>query len=370
MSQKPFNVPLISHDLHREEAIHQIANSLEFLDSYCNEIFKRIGESIESANKKIESFDSRINLVDFKITKIKGSNKAIQICSNAKYPIQNDLDELILIENDDEDAYEPSKIAEHRAKTITKWKHLYHSDKPVDIKHRLHKYATPYAPLDELSFKEKFQEFHAEKIFKYNSTKITHNEDGLGNLLSDHIESITSLLLFNTAQHTYRLKDLKDSLAGLDFKKNKKTMFEQNNNQNEIDEAPTSILKGEKMDIVKKEDIAFKPKMENLPDFDVPSFLPGISGVADISYAQELPTIAPSNFILDDLPDILPDIDVKTNSNTLPVDIINNQNISASISTGIVTGPVQTSPPPPPPSPPPQFLKGKKIVFQKQQFIC
>ena len=198
MSQRPFTVPIISHDLHREESIHQIANSLEFLDKYCDEIFKRITESIESAHKKIETFDSRINLVDLKINKIKGSNKAIQICSSAKYPIQNDLDDLLL--NDAENIYEnPTKFIEYKTKTALKWKHLYHNDKPADIKHRLHKYLNTYNPLDELSFKDKFQEFYADKVFRYNSTNSIQNEDGLGNILSDQIESITSLLLFNTA---------------------------------------------------------------------------------------------------------------------------------------------------------------------------
>lgn len=356
MSQRPFNVPLISHDLHREEAIHQIANSIEFLDNYCGDIFKRITDSVDNAHKKIQSFDSRINLVDLKINKIKGSNKAIQICSNAKYPILNGLDELLINDNDEENPYDPNVLDEYKKKTADKWKHLYHSDKPADIKHKLHKYVTPYAPLDELSFKDKFQEYYVTKIFKNNSS--INNQDGLGNVLSDHIESITSLLLFNTAQHTYKQKDLKNSLSDLDFKKSKKPIFDQHDNRNEIDEAPASILNGEKMDPIKRENITFKPKMENLPDFDVPAFLPGITGVANISYAQEFTTIAPSNFILDDLPDILPE--VKQDTNALPVNIVNQTNMPMPDIASAGAPPPPPPPPffaapPPPPPPPPSF---------------
>lgn len=357
MNQRPFNVPIISHDLTREEAIHQIATSLEFLDTYCGEIFKRIGDSIESAQKKIQKFDSRINLVDLKINKIKGSNKAIQICSSAKYPILNDLDELLMLDNDQDNPYDPAKLAEYKQKTSDKWKHLYHCDKPADIKHRIHKYITPYAPLDELTFKDKFNEYFADKVFKYNSTKSTINLDGLGNVLSDHIESITSLLLFNTAQHTYKQKDLKDSLADLDFKKTKKPIFETSDSRNEIDEAPASILNGEKIDPIKRENITFKPKLENLPEFNVPELLPGISGVANISYAQDLPTIAPSNFILDDLPDILPDVNKSKSDNILPENIVNSNTLpQIDTSLSAPAGPAASLPPPPPSPPPPPAL--------------
>ena len=57
---------------------------------------------------------------------------------------------------------------------------------------------------DSLIRFHKFLEYQADSVFKYNSTDVKGKETDLGNVLSDSIESITSLLLFNTAQHPYK----------------------------------------------------------------------------------------------------------------------------------------------------------------------
>ena len=76
-----------------------------------------------------------------------------------------------------------------------------------------------------------------------------------------------------------------------------------------IANAPESLAQGGEQHLYRRpESYAFKPKLGAVPDFDVPAFLAELSGVADISYAQELPSIAPSNLITDDLPDLLPDV--------------------------------------------------------------
>lgn len=352
-----FNVCLISHDLHREEAICQIANTLEYLDQTFEQVFGRINDSIQQAREQINSFDSRINLIDTKINTIKGSKKAIQICSSSKYPILNDDSDEIQIQNENNDNfYDSIKFTEYKSKTESKWKNLFHSDKPFEMKHKLHKYQTPYAPLDELAFKNKLQEFSVDKVFKYDS--ITH-QDGLGSVLSDHIKSVSSLLLFNTAQHPYKHSDLKDPLGDLDLKKNKKSLYDQSD-RNDIYEAPLSILKGDQMEGLKKESLTYKPELGLVPDFNVPAFLPELSGIADLTYAQELPSIAPSNLITDDLPDILPEI----NTANLPEEITSLPSISVStLNTNINIAPPPPPPPPtmsfspPPPPPPPMVIQ-------------
>lgn len=145
-------------------------------------------------------------------------------------------------------------------------------------------------------------------MFKYEGTNLNDKEEGLGNVLCDRIESISSLLLFNTAQHPYKAQELRDPLEDLDFKKTKKSSNMLEEGRDEIANAPESILQGEQSHFNKGESYTFKPKLGLVPDFNVPAFLSELSGVADISYAQELPSIAPSNLITDDLPDILPDI--------------------------------------------------------------
>ena len=251
---RAFSISTIPYDLHREETICQIATSLAYLDQTCEHLFKRIEASMDEARDKIKSFDSRINLIDAKINKIKGSKKAIQICSSANYPVSNavDVEYLPTSTLDPDDFYDAVKFKDYRARILdSKWKHLFHTEKPWEMKHKLHKYTTSHAPFEELAFKDKLQEFSIEQVFKYDSTGLGSAQakstpaattgDGLGSVLADHIESISSLLLFNTAQHAYKQSDTRDTL--LDAKK-KRNIYDQDN-KIDLYEAPQTILKGE-----------------------------------------------------------------------------------------------------------------------------
>lgn len=93
---RAFNISTIPYDLHREETICQVATSLAYLDQTCKHLFERIEASMDEARGKIKSFDARINLIDAKINKLKGSKKAIQICSSANYPIPAAVDQEYL----------------------------------------------------------------------------------------------------------------------------------------------------------------------------------------------------------------------------------------------------------------------------------
>ncbi len=88
MNQRSFSLNVISYDTTREEAIDQIANTLEYLEQTCNEIFNSISTSIQNTRIKIKNYDERINLIDLKVNKIKGSNKVTKIYSSAKYPFK------------------------------------------------------------------------------------------------------------------------------------------------------------------------------------------------------------------------------------------------------------------------------------------
>lgn len=84
-----------------------------------------------------------------------------------------------------------------------------------------------------------------------------------------------------------------------------------------MDDAPVSIIEREKDNKIKKEDIAFKPKLGLVPDFDVPVFLPDLIGVADIVFNQQVLSIAPSSSIemLIDLPDIVENSNIVQSNN-------------------------------------------------------
>jgi hypothetical protein len=94
MSQFVFNVPTVAHDLNREESIIQIATTLQYMDDMCNQMFDTITNRIQFTRNNISKINKRVDLIDLKISKIKGSKKAIQICSSSKYPV-NDNSELL-----------------------------------------------------------------------------------------------------------------------------------------------------------------------------------------------------------------------------------------------------------------------------------
>jgi hypothetical protein len=181
---------------------------------------------------------------------VKGSTKAIQICSSAKYPVSIENIEIPSqqVDPDPDNFYDAIQFNEYKQKLNANTNKTLFASKGNEMKRRMHKYSSQYMPLDELSFKEKFQEFNVERVFKFNSTNIekalASTQEGLGSVLNDHLESITSLLLFNSAQHPYKQSKMKDSLGDLDAKKSKKNLFDADATQNDIYEAPQSILRG------------------------------------------------------------------------------------------------------------------------------
>ena len=229
-TQRLFNISTVADDLTREEAITQIAYTLDYLAQTSEEIFGRIEASIKSARDKLKTHDSRISLVNLKVNSIKGhSNKATKIYSSAKYPIRDPADENNTM-----------------SISLDKWSQLYVSSEIGNMKHKLHKYTVPYSTFDELSFKEKFSEFSVPGVIdtNKNSNKALSSEENtsLGSVLSDQIESTTSLLLFNTAQHPYKQTLIKDPLGDLDLKRKYDPAAVGDNT--DIYEAPQSILKG------------------------------------------------------------------------------------------------------------------------------
>ncbi len=228
-----FNISTISDDLTREEAITQIAFTLDYLTQTTNEVFSRIDHSIQSARDKLKAYDSRIALVNRKIDTIKGySSKATKIFSSAKYPVSNNAVEQ-----------QQKNVADLIA--LSQWQQLYVPNEVVNMKHKLHKYTTPYAPFDELAFKDKFLEFSAPGVIDPNKNSHMDREENaaMGSVLSDRIQSATSLLLFNTAQHPYKQMLVKDPLGDLDMKR-KLDLNVSGGDHTDIYEAPQSILKG------------------------------------------------------------------------------------------------------------------------------
>jgi hypothetical protein len=236
---------------------------------------------------------------------------------------------------------------------LNHWKYLFHLDHPIEMKRKLYKFETSLPNFDDVALKDKFQEFGVDNIFKYESTKFGVKPkdgeesvvEGLGSVLADKIESVSSLLLFNTAQHPYKQTDVYDPLDMYSKKTKKINLFD--DETKDIKDAPPSIMKGEQMSRIKSENLTFKPVLGMVPDFNVlPAFLPDLAGVADLNYSQDLPSIAPSNQA-DLLSDILPDV---TNSASSSNTIQNAATVPPPPPLMESNSSVVPPPPPPPPS--------------------
>lgn len=146
--------------------------------------------------------------------------------------------------------------------------------------------------------------------------------EGLGSL-PRHLPSVSSLLLFNSSDNPYRKYVLIDPLQGVKVKTRKKD----DDNDDKLHEAPSSILHGEELERAPQDSTIYQPVMPDLPELEVPMSLPFLSHIADdITYDDDRgPSIAPSMANVPELPDLA--------------------------GPTITDNPVDAPPPPPPPPP-------------------
>lgn len=178
MSCQNFNIPNVPPDLRREETVHQIADSLSYLDQVANEVFKRISNKLNENRTRLQRVNDRISLAQAKVDKIKGSNKATKVFASAKYPVSEDLEEYGLIFP------------------------LQSSNGLREIKRPHYRVSSKHKGLDDKSLKEKLQFYNVHLKLKHKND--ASQRDGLGGLPKS-IPSISSLLLFNTSENLWVL---------------------------------------------------------------------------------------------------------------------------------------------------------------------
>nr|XP_058937325.1 WASH complex subunit 1 isoform X4 [Kogia breviceps] len=117
-------------------------------------------------------------------------------------------------------------------------------------------------------------------------------EEGLGGLPSN-ISSVSSLLLFNTTENLYKKYVFLDPLAGAVTKTHVMLGAE---TEEKLFDAPLSISKRGQLERQVPENYFYVPDLGQVPEIDVPSYLPDLPGVADdLTYSADLgPGIAPS----------------------------------------------------------------------------
>ncbi|XP_037306999.1 WASH complex subunit 1 [Pungitius pungitius] len=298
-----YSVPLIQSDLRREEAVHQIADALLYLETISTDIFRRVSDSVEKNRRQLQSVTDRIRLAQARVDKIKGSKKATKVFSSAKYPAPDRLRDYssIFIE-----ATDPSSQTRPRQRIQNKLR-----------------------PFDETALQEKLMYFPVCVSKKKKSEDET--EEGLGSL-PRNISSVSSLLLFNTTENLYKKYVFLDPLAGAVTKTHRTLETEK---EEKPFDAPLSITKREQLDRQTAESYFYVPDLGQVPEIDVPSYLPDLPGIADdLSYSADLgPGFAPSG-PTHNIPD-LPTFIEESDAHASPLQPI-------------------VPPPPPPPPPPPE----------------
>uniref|UniRef100_A0A8B9XLB2 WASH complex subunit 1 n=1 Tax=Bos mutus grunniens TaxID=30521 RepID=A0A8B9XLB2_BOSMU len=158
-------------------------------------------------------------------------------------------------------------------------------------------------------------------------------EEGLGGLPSN-ISSVSSLLLFNTTENLYKKYVFLDPLAGAVTKTHVMLGAE---TEEKLFDAPLSISRREQLERQVPENYFYVPDLGQVPDIDVPCYLPDLPGVADdLMYSADLgPGIAPS------APGAIPELP------TFHTEVA--QPFKPDLEDGVLTA----RPPPPPPPPPP-----------------
>ncbi|XP_031420473.1 WASH complex subunit 1 isoform X2 [Clupea harengus] len=259
-----YTVPLIQPDLRREEAVHQITDALMYLEKISTDIFTRVSQSVEMNRAHLQTVTDRITLAQARVQKIKGSKKATKVFSSAKFPAPDRLQDYTSIFSG---AADP---ASHRPQRYR-----------VQAKLR---------PFDEKTLQEKLLYFPVCVSTKKRSEDET--EEGLGSL-PRNINSVSSLLLFNTTENLYKKYVFLDPLSGAVTKTH--TSLETEKEEKPFD-APLSITKREQLERQAPESYFYVPDLGQVPEIDVPSYLPDLPGIADdLTYSADLgPGFAPS----------------------------------------------------------------------------
>ncbi|XP_033114646.1 WASH complex subunit 1-like [Anneissia japonica] len=312
-----YTVSIIPSDLRREETILRIADTLEHLEKIANDVFNRISDRVSMDHAKLKQINQRLEVAQLKVDKMRNSKKATKVFSSAKYP-----------------APERPEI----------YASLFDEDTELSaLKVPFRRMHTKHQAVDAKSLKEKLQFYNVQINPRKKEKSEEHSAEGLGGL-PKNMESINSLLLFNTSENPYKKYVMIDPLGAVT--KTRKAIEEE---QEEIGAAPITITQQEQMERMTAENYFYIPNLGDVPEIDVPVYLPDLPGVADdVSYNADLgPSIAPSvpGSNLPDLPSVVLAIEDSAPSN-LPA-------LPAPEGSMPPPPPPPTAGPPPPPPPPP-----------------
>ncbi len=231
-----------------------VADTLLYLEKISEDIFGRITARTQEYRDKINAINKRTELAQAKIDKLKGSKKAIQVISSARYPASDELE-----------PYRSLFSGENRLSEIRR------SNPGIKSRHRV---------IDSRILKERLPYHHINTSSKDKDD--SDRGEGLGKL-PNNVESVSSLLLFNTAENPYKKYVMLDPLSGA-ITKVRTAMEEEDSN---LGAAPSTITNREQIERGNADNYLYMPGLGEVPEIDVPAYLPDLPGVADdLSYRQ------------------------------------------------------------------------------------
>jgi len=80
MASTPYTVPIIASDLRHEEMIHQMCDTLAYLDRIASDIFSRISQRVTENRDKLAQLNGRIAVAEAKVNRIKGQFFVAELC--------------------------------------------------------------------------------------------------------------------------------------------------------------------------------------------------------------------------------------------------------------------------------------------------
>lgn len=252
MPVQTYSVPLVLPSLRREESINQIVDSLEYLEQVSKDIFTRISNRVAENKERLAAINHRADLAQARIDKIKGIKKATRVFSSAKYPA-------------------PDKLQPYET--------LYSEQNELaELKRQSYNLISKFTAVDERTLKDKLQFYNVHLNIKKKQDEM--KGEGLGSL-PKNLHSVSSLLLFNTTENPYKKYVMLDPLAGA-VTKTRSNLEEE---EEDIGAAPISITQGEALDRLSTQNYFYVPNLGDVPEIDVPAYLPDLPGIADdVSY--------------------------------------------------------------------------------------
>ena len=180
-------IQLIPYNMRREEMMSQILLNLEQLTTISDNIFKRIDDKIDSINGKLLDMNQRHNRCVQRIQQIRQlANKATKVYANYKYPKEeiSSAEDFSLIN-----------------------RFLLTTDSGLNSDQRQVEIHSKHIPFDDQLLKEKTQFYSIPKTCVKNDSSdlydITKSCDPLGPIPWHRITSVSSLLVFNTADNPF-----------------------------------------------------------------------------------------------------------------------------------------------------------------------